>query len=364
MCNIPNMEEILINRATQNNVPIGGTLEILPLCNMNCDMCYVRLSKEEMEKKGKIRSADEWLSVAAEMKKQGTLFLVLTGGEIFLYPEFEKLYRGLLDLGMIVTINTNGTLIDERIADFLGKYKPRRVNITLYGKDSITYQRLCHYEAGFERTIRGITLLKQQNVDIKINGSLTETNKEEWEELLNIAKTLQLPITIDTYMYPASRERKYGFRKEVRMTAEDAAESKVKILEKSKCKEEFLKYCRDICDLGERKVLDTGDCSMKCRAGKSSFAINWQGKMMPCVMMSMPAIDLFAMGFSKSWELLVKEVQKIKISSECANCAYTEVCQACAATAILETGNSENTPKYLCSYTKTMIKGLNEKIKG
>ena len=46
------VERALMSQASQNRVPINGSIELLPLCNMNCDMCYVRLSREEMEKQG------------------------------------------------------------------------------------------------------------------------------------------------------------------------------------------------------------------------------------------------------------------------------------------------------------------------
>ena len=60
------VERALINRAKEKKVPINGSLELLPLCNMNCDMCYVRLSREEMERKGRPCTADErsWSSVS------------------------------------------------------------------------------------------------------------------------------------------------------------------------------------------------------------------------------------------------------------------------------------------------------------
>ena len=38
------IEESLVQMAGQKRIPLGGSLELLPLCNMNCDMCYVRLS--------------------------------------------------------------------------------------------------------------------------------------------------------------------------------------------------------------------------------------------------------------------------------------------------------------------------------
>ena len=156
------VERMLLDQARRTRTPANGSIELLPLCNMNCDMCYVRLSREEMEAKGRLRTADEWLEIGRQMKDAGVLFLLLTGGEPFLYPDFRRLYLELRKMGMIITINTNGTLINEDLAEFFGKYKPRRVNITLYGTDEETYDKLCHYPGGYEKTLRGIRLLREQ----------------------------------------------------------------------------------------------------------------------------------------------------------------------------------------------------------
>ena len=45
------IEKNFIRQAQKAHAPIHGSIELLPLCNMNCNMCYVRLSKEDMEKK-------------------------------------------------------------------------------------------------------------------------------------------------------------------------------------------------------------------------------------------------------------------------------------------------------------------------
>ena len=54
------VERMLLDQARRIRTPANGSIELLPLCNMNCDMCYVRLSREEMEAKGRLRTADEW----------------------------------------------------------------------------------------------------------------------------------------------------------------------------------------------------------------------------------------------------------------------------------------------------------------
>lgn len=43
------IEQQMFTMATEKKVPLYGVLELLPLCNLNCDMCYVRMSREEME---------------------------------------------------------------------------------------------------------------------------------------------------------------------------------------------------------------------------------------------------------------------------------------------------------------------------
>ena len=155
-------ERSLLQKARQKHIPVTGALELLPLCNMNCDMCYVRLSRSEMERQGRLRTVEEWVRLAEQMQKAGTVFLLLTGGEPLLFPDFKTLYRRLRNLGMILTINTNGTLLDEAWADFFATYPPRRINITLYGADAASYDRLCHFPQGFDQTLRAVRLLRDQ----------------------------------------------------------------------------------------------------------------------------------------------------------------------------------------------------------
>ena len=78
--------------------------------------------------------------------------------------------------------------------------------------------RVCAiFGAGYELTVRGIRLLRERGVDVKINGSLTRENREDIPQLIETAKQLDSPIHIDTYMYPAGRERNEGFHYDTRL---------------------------------------------------------------------------------------------------------------------------------------------------
>ncbi len=84
------VERMLLDQAKRTRTPANGSIELLPLCNMNCDMCYVRLSREEMERQGRLRTADEWLEIGRQMKDAGVLFLLLTGGRAVPVPGFPQ----------------------------------------------------------------------------------------------------------------------------------------------------------------------------------------------------------------------------------------------------------------------------------
>ena len=56
---------------------------------------YTPPSIDEMENKGRIRSAKEWLEIGNQMQEAGVLFLLLTVGEPLLHPEFKEIFIGL-----------------------------------------------------------------------------------------------------------------------------------------------------------------------------------------------------------------------------------------------------------------------------
>ena len=164
------VEKRLVDKANAGRIPISASFELTPICNLKCDMCYVRMGADEVRQTGRLRSKEEWLHTAEELQQAGTLFLLLTGGEPLLYPEFADLYVRLKQMGFVVTVNTNATLITEEVVGLFQRHKPRRVNVTLYGSSNETYRELCHVSEGFDRCMHGLRLLKPGGKDTKINS--------------------------------------------------------------------------------------------------------------------------------------------------------------------------------------------------
>ena len=357
MPEVNTVEKVMLTRAAAAQRPINGSLELLPLCNMNCDMCYIRLSRTEMEQTGRMHTADEWIRLGEEMAQSGVLFLLLTGGEPLMFPDFRRLYLELRRRGMILTVNTNGTLLDEEWAEFIGENKPRRINITLYGADDEAYRKLCHYPGGFEKALNAIRLLRERGVDVKINGSVTKENYKDMAAIYRIGQELDVPIHIDTYMLPGIHESDKSFDEQSRLNPEDAAAAEIEVMKNEMGQEFFQQYaCAILSRLEEEDAVYPAGVS--CMAGNCSFTVNWQGELRPCVSLSEPAVRVFETGFEAAWRKIVEETGKIRLNAKCSTCHVRHLCRTCAASALLETGDYGGVPDYMCRYAEESLKIL------
>lgn len=127
------IKQVLSARAALQTVPISGAFELTPRCNFRCKMCNIRMTPQQMTAIGRERTALEWLEMGRQARDAGLLFLLLTGGEPFLRPDFEEIYTGLTKMGLSISINTNGSLLDDGLRALFRRLPPAMVNVTVYG---------------------------------------------------------------------------------------------------------------------------------------------------------------------------------------------------------------------------------------
>ena len=142
-----------------------------------------------------------------------------------------------------------------------------------------------------------------------------------------------------------------------RLTPEEAAQCYVDIKKEELSSEEFHSLCDHMAYVYnnyvalEQPSLSSPVEPLSCRAGLSSFWINWKGSMTPCVFMEQPGIPVFEEGFDKSWEYVKNERDKILLPSKCTTCGKRSCCTVCGASVLTETGGYANPPEYLCKFT-------------
>lgn len=353
------LTDYLYRKAAYNRVPISGTFELSPVCNFNCRMCYVRKTlKEVRESPRKILGLDDWRAIARDAHRAGMLHLLLTGGEPFLWPDFWTLYDELVDMGFLVSINTNGSLIDEKAVAHLKKKPPHKINITLYGAGNETYKRLCGIDGVFSKVDRAICRLIDEGITVKLNCSLTPDNAADLDWIINYAKERKTMLSVATYMFPPVRRDPESIGLNARFTPEEAAAYQLHSILKQQGPERYNSFLRAVLDgYVEPPGLDEGcidplDGKVRCRAGKATFWISWDGWMLPCGMMTEPRVDLRENDFLSAWKKLTELTAGLALSGTCDKCPNRHVCHPCAAMALTETGSVSGIPVYLCRVTQ------------
>lgn len=343
--------------------PLTVNFELLPICNLDCKMCYVRASAAQVERMGGLKSAEEWLALARQLRDAGTLFLLLTGGEVFLYPGFKELYIKLYEMGFMITINTNATMIDEETVEWLRQYPPKCVSISLYGANEETYERLCGAKGMFERVKHAIELLMQHRIRYEIKTMFTPLNIGDMRHCCAIGRNLGVFHETGFYSFPPAR--KVDRENQVRFSPEEVVEY---TFERNRLLSSEEGFKRNIIEHLKKyeasKDRPGGDLyGFTCGACNTSCWITWQGKMTPCALLPEPYVLPFETGFKQAWEDLKGITDRILMSPKCSHCDKREVCLVCPASNYGETGSFDQASPFHCRMTEKQLSDMRRMVR-
>lgn len=340
-----------------NRIPLNGEFEITSRCNLNCIMCYTRKSSDNIEVMSKELSKDQILSIAKDARDAGMMYILLTGGEIFIRDDFKEIYEEIGELGLIISLFTNGTLITEEIADWLAQRPPRHVSITLYGASSEMYKKITGVEGGFNAAVRGIDLLLSRGIHVEVKTTWLKGNVHDYYKLYEIVKERGLLLRIVNYVFPsidAENSNPVGERLDPVKLAEKEVEIESFLTEEFDSKNE-------IDSISKEQILETKfknnnleyiNDAFDCGAGKSLFHVSSEGYVSPCTVLYSIKYHYSEMDFISLMTEIYRECEKIKRFKFCDKCEYKEDCFPCPARRLIETGDVNGTPVYLCEHAK------------
>lgn len=361
--------DYLFAKAGERGIPLSGTFELTARCNLDCKMCYIHKRANDRSVLPRERTAAQWLELARECQRAGTLHMLLTGGEPLLRPDFREIYTGCRRLGMMVSVNSNATLIDGEMVRFFAADPPSRINITLYGASPETYAALCGDGSAYERVVGAILALKQAGVLVKVNFSITPYNRQDAQAVYAFARENGLVLQAASYMFPPVRACENGCFAADRLTPQEAARAQLEYDRFRFPPEELERRWRDQLT-GIRAEDPDKECQelpterIRCRAGSSTFWITWDGQMRPCGMMTAPSADVETLGFSAAWQATRAAREEILVPSRCTGCELSHACDQCAALCYAETGSFTGVPTYMCEKTAAYLDLARAQLEG
>jgi radical SAM protein with 4Fe4S-binding SPASM domain len=332
----------LHDRMVRERVAADCTIEITRRCPLECVHCYNNLPAGDAEARRGELTFEEHCRLLDQLAEAGCLWLLYTGGEIFARRDFLEIYTYAKKKGFLITLFTNATMVTPQIADYLVEWRPFSIEVTLYGGSRETYERVTRLPGSYDRCVRGIRLLRDRGLPLKLKTVAVSLNKHELGLMKEFAEQLGVSFKFDGMMNPRidCSQSPLAVRLEpweiVKLDLEDP-------LRVADWKKFAARFCGPLRQL-------PGDNLYHCGGGVTGFAIDPQGKMSICVLSQEDSYDLRLGSFREGWDGFLARVRQRKITriTKCTACGIKDMCGMCPANAHLENGDAEEPVDFLC----------------
>lgn len=248
----------------------GGRVlwEITNTCNYHCSYCI--FSSETIKYENELMT-DEVKRTIKELKENNFTYIKFTGGEPFTRKDMTEILKYAKELGFDMDISTNASLITEKIAKELKDINFLMVHVSLDGADKNSHESVRGKDT-FERTLRGIKYLTQNDIYTRIGTVIYKQNEDRLEDIVKLAIELKANEIIFSFMEAVGR-----------LEGDDTIISKKTIGAVSNEIDKLaLKYGKQIqvkYSFTENKVCKSEEC---CPAVKKFLYINNLGQVSPC----------------------------------------------------------------------------------
>jgi len=339
--------------------PLQGTIEVTHRCPMKCVHCYNNLPIRDQSAQRKELTYEEHCRILDEIAKVGCLWLLYTGGEIFVREDFLDIYTYAKKKGHLITLFTNGILITPKIADYLKEWPPFSIEITLYGCTQKTYESISGLPGSYERCLMGIRLLMERGLPLKLKTVVLTLNQHEiWKIKQFVEEELGLEFMFDAMVNPRLNGAMTPL--EVRLKPEEIVEldrlDPRRMAEWRRFAEKFT---------GPVHSSRHGERLYHCGGGNHAFSISPDGGLTVCALSPADVFNLRKSSFQKGWEEFLLNIREKKLTkrTKCISCEIKAMCGMCPANGMLENKDPEGPVDFLCQVAHLRAKTLGLSIK-
>ena len=309
----------IVNKTWKRKIPFTVHWELTNRCNLKCVHCYIvpQKSKKELSK-------NEIKSILDQLADVGALYLIFSGGEIFLRKDFFDISHYARKKGFALRLLTNGTLITSEIADEIKNIQPLSVEISLYGIDKNVHENITKVPGSYEKTIQAIKFLKEKKIKTVIKCPLMKQNITEFEKLKVFAEKLKIGFVYDIVIVPKDNGSFSPLR--YRLT-----------------KKQLERFLARNFKFSSKRIKKFKKDEPLCSAGINTVCISSYGDVFPCVgLKKICPGNLRKKSFEQLWNSSVFEKFREITSSDlykCKSCKLFSYCDRCSGLSLLEDGD-------------------------
>lgn len=200
---IVNYAEALMGKVAPVSMPVGLDIILTKACNLRCTFCvsYGSLKGERW------MSFDLYERIARELFPTALNLFICSGGEPLLYPRIRDALRLARDYRTLVTMTSNGMLLDEEIARWLvADQSLHEFCISFDGARKETLERI-RRGANFEKILGNLGYLSRLKKDARASFPrlwfryvVMRSNIEELPEIFKICAERGLYKVVVKYL--------------------------------------------------------------------------------------------------------------------------------------------------------------------
>ena len=321
--------EELSEYAVHNWQLINVNLELTARCNQRCRWCYL----DSFQSKGMSRNS--LVQLADELRTKNALFVLFTGGELFLRPDTMAIMADFAEREFILEVKTNGTLLTDEIVGGLSMLPLLDVQISIYethdGWSNLT--RAIYPLNRIEDYVR-----KLVNADVPVTLSVL-VGRHNIDRLREIHEHF-LGFGAKVFYSPYITPNRSGPGKEISFR-----------LSRREMEEKFGPFLEEINALpAQKRYRDCARNYTVCYAGRDQIAIGPDGTVYPCLDLRLPLGSLkqepFHQILARRKEILGQF--SLHEMAKCSICSLRDYCDSCIGLALVEHGDYRRPSQHKC----------------
>ncbi len=165
-----------------------AVIEVTNSCNLNCIWCYAAAGKGSGLSHH--MSPENLKRLITLLKANGVRQITFSGGEPTVYPHIKYAVRLAKENGFVVHMNTNGYILDRKMAQDLSRAGLSQVQINIDSLEAGRHDRIRGMEKSFERAVQALKNAKAAGMTTVSQTVITRETEKEIFAIFRFARSL------------------------------------------------------------------------------------------------------------------------------------------------------------------------------
>jgi radical SAM protein with 4Fe4S-binding SPASM domain len=319
---------------TEKYIPLVISWNVTRKCNLKCSHCYINAAPSEYTDELTTEEGKRLIDQICEVSHP---LLILSGGEPLLRKDIYELIEYGTRKGLRMGLGSNGTLIEDSAARKLKQSGTKTVSISIDSHIPEHHDDFRGVQGSWEKAVSAIKALRENDVLVQVNTTLTQQNYDEIEGIMSMAEKLGVENFHLFFLVPTGRGKKIAditpamYEEMIKNTFAKTAHHKLNV--KPSCAPQFMRIAKDM-------NLDMRQWVRGCMAGLYYCRVYPNGEITPCPYLPIKLGNVRGKSFSKSFkdiwfnsEVFKKIRDFDSLEGKCGVCEYRSICGGCRARA-------------------------------